>query len=112
MRRGGASGPCCASARRARQAYSAFAEIFMSPPIPAPQPPLPPSCFSELAAIQRVQPTLGLGLSGPSARPLVLAGLDAARGRPATDRRVSLILQRDVRQAIGHGKCPEVALRP
>src|SRR4051812_29453815 len=67
---------------------------------------------SQLAAVQRVQAALGLGLAGPAAGALVLAGGDGASARPAADRRIALVVQRVVGDLVRHDERPDVARVP
>src|SRR6516165_7469238 len=93
IRSGGASGPCRARATAARHPYSAFAEIFIEPIVPGQLG----ADTSKLTAIQGVQPTLGLRLTGPPARAFVLARGHRPGARPAANRRLALVMQRVVR---------------
>src|SRR5271157_5782944 len=108
MRRGGASALCWASASKAIQAYSAFAEIFIGPLASM----APRAGNSKLAAVQRMQPALGLGLSRPPTRAFVLS-IDHGLGTgPAANRGIPPIVQRVVGDAIGHDEGPNVAAGP
>src|SRR5208337_3340720 len=108
MRTGGASGLCWASASKAIQAYSAFAEIFIGPLASM----APRAGNSKLAAVQRMQPALGLGLSRPPTRAFVLS-IDHGLGTgPAANRGIPPIVQRVVGDAIGHDEGPDVAASP
>ena len=51
-----------------------------------------PSTGSKLTAVERVEAALGLGLTRPTAGPLVVTRPDGPRARPATDRGISLVV--------------------
>src|SRR4051794_41186167 len=108
MRTGGSPARCRARARTARQAYSAFAEIFMRSGIPealtrsgSKSGRRGPdrgrrSGASKLTAVERMQPAFGLRLARPAAGPFVLAGADGPRAGPAADRGKALVVERVV----------------
>src|SRR5262245_58564438 len=100
MRTGGSSGRCRASATIARQAYSAFAEIFIGSSRVERR-------ILELAAVKRVKAAFGLRLAGPPARPLVLLPRDNGfRAGPTSDRGIALIVERIVRHLVRHDEGP------
>src|ERR1700722_17119901 len=101
-----------ARSRIARQAYSAFAEIFMDSSMPFVSVELASRRKSELAAVERVQAAFGLGLARPSAGSLVVALVDGPGAGPAADRGISLVVERVVGDVVGHDKRPDVALGP
>src|SRR5438270_282176 len=115
MRTGGSLGRCRANTSMAKHAYSAFAEIFMGENLSLGRglgggllgqihphgvglvrgPPLGGKLELELAAIERVQPALRLGLASPASSAFVgFTGDDRLGAGPASDRRVSLVVQR------------------
>src|SRR6185312_13072275 len=59
-----------------------------------------------------VQSALFLDRTGPAAGTLVLALADRGRARPATDARITLIVQRVVRDVVPEDEVPHVLARP
>src|SRR5260370_26804605 len=107
----------------ATQAYSAFAEILMSPPPYDPEKGVRPPAsrgltpFSDLnpsAALHldHVQPALLLFRAGPAAGPFVVAVGDRLGAGPTTDTGVALVMQRIVRNLVLQDERPHVLLGP